>query len=120
MKIILETSYRDVELMETPGLAVADMTPELIQRIYRFQRAVKHLECYEITEFNYMCEFTQWAENEKDGKTIPGEELRTECNILHVGDVYFKWVCYVKHTDVELVTEETAIDILPNPYDEEL
>ena len=119
MKLILETSYPDVELMETPGLAVVDMTPELIRRIYRFQRVVKHLDCYEVTEFNYMCEFTEWAEDE-EGKTIPGDELRTECNILHVGKTYFKWVCYVKHTDVSLTTEETAIEELPNPYDEEL
>lgn len=119
MKLILKTSYRDVELMETPGLAVVELTPRLAQRIYRFRNAVKQLGCYSITEFNYDLEFTEWAEND-DGVEIPGKPLRVDVNELVVTDDMFHWTCMVRHTDVVLTTQSTFIDDIPYPDDEDL
>jgi hypothetical protein len=112
MKLELKTSYRDVELMEAPGLAVVDMTPHLIKRVQAFCNAIKRLECYQITEFDYSPWWTTWAEDD-EGNDVPGEELRVECCLLVVTEHYFKWKCYVKHTDVELVTDEVPIDKFP-------
>lgn len=119
MKLLLNTNYRDAELMETPGLTKVDMNDHLIRRIYRLSSAVKNLECYSITDWNCEAEFTQHAEDEL-GDVVPGKGLRTELNELVVTETSFYWQCVAKHSDVVLSTDWTDIDVLPNPYDEEL
>ena len=111
LRLHLPTSYRDVELLEVPGLAVVDLNDRLMQRIRELQMYVVKARAYQISEFNYEAVFTQ-AEEDEEGRPVPGEPMRTECNELVVHEEYFFFQCYAKHSDVTISTECVYFDNL--------
>ena len=110
MKLILDTNKPDVELMETPGKAVIELTPGLIQRILKLSKAARELDVWSIQEFSYVPTWTVWAEDEKTGEEIPGdEELRTEGNLLCVTKEEYWWQMEPKHSDVTVSTDYCSV-----------
>lgn len=109
MKLELETSYRDVDLLEAPGLAVVELTHEKMARIIELSELGIRHDLLNVCDIDFYTDWTEYKEDD-EGETIPGDPLRVELCRLIVSKKEFWWACYVKHTDVELVTESTNID----------
>ena len=114
-KLIITVSDSS-DFMEVADYAVIELSADLIVRIRKLSEAVRSLDVYKISEFNYHCDFmvADYDADPENGKVALKEfEGRMECNTLNVTDTGFYWSGLYKHTDVRWSTDTvpmTALD----------
>ena len=114
-KLIITVSDSS-DFMEVSDYAVIELSADLIVRIRKLSEAVRSLDVYKISEFNYHCDFmvADYDADPENGKVALKEfEGRMECNTLNVTDTGFYWSGLYKHTDVRWSTDTvpmTALD----------
>ena len=103
------------DFMEVADYAVVELSADLIARIRKLSEAVRSLDVYKISEFNYHCDFmvADYDADPENGKVALKEfEGRMECNTLNVTDTGFYWSGLYKHTDVRWSTDTVPLTAL--------
>lgn len=109
--------FKDHEYCELcPEFAVVEISDGLLQRIRRLRDEVERLDGYKISQFEYSVTFHAWDEDE-EGNEQPGEEVLSDCHILHVAKDEFWWTGQLKGSGWGFATEEISIDGL-SPFRE--
>ena len=70
---------------------------------------------YKIEKFDYRAKYLKYdPEQDPEEAKLAGEnnEFRTEVDLLNVGDREFWFSAYIKHTDIEILSEQQSIDDL--------
>jgi hypothetical protein len=83
--------------------------------IIRLAGIVKANGLYKVEKFDYRAKYLRYdPEQDPDDAELAGEEnyLRTEADVLNVTDREFWFSAYIKHTNVEILSEEQGIDEL--------
>lgn len=113
-KLIITVSDSS-DFMEVADYAVVELSADLIARIRKLSEAVRSLDVYKISEFNYHCDFmvADYDADPENGKVALKEfEGRMECNTLNVTDTGFYWSGLYKHTDVRWSTDTVPLTAL--------
>lgn len=113
--------------------AIVKITSKLLETISKLRKGREALCCYEVTDFQYSCNFLaqdefedeqisdelveQLEEFTKDNAGVwqiedvdlsDVETLRTVADTIHVSDFGIKWVAYGKYSEAELCTEKIS------------
>jgi hypothetical protein len=118
-KLIITVSDSS-DFMEVADYAVVELSADLIARIRRLSEAVRSLDVYKVSEFNYHCDFmvADYDADPENGKVALKEfEGRMECNTLNVTDTGFYWSGLYKHTDVRWSTDTVPLTALDEAGD---
>ena len=118
-KLIITVSDSS-DFMEVADYAVVELSADLIARIRKLAEAVRCLDVYKISEFNYHCDFmvADYDADPENGKVALKEfEGRMECNTLNVTDTGFYWSGLYKHTDVRWSTDTVPLTALDEAGD---
>ena len=113
-KLIITVSDSS-DFLEVADYAVVELSADLIARIRKLSEAVRSLDVYRISEFNYHCDFmvADYDADPENGKVALKEfEGRVECNTLNVTDTGFYWSGLYKHTDVRWSTDTVPLTAL--------
>jgi hypothetical protein len=108
------------DFLEVADYAVVEVSADLIARIRKLSEAVRSLDVYKISEFNYHCDFmvADYDADPENGKVALKEfEGRMECNTLNVTDTGFYWSGLYKHTDVRWSTDTVPLTALDEAGD---
>ena len=118
-KLIITVSDSS-DFLEVADYAVVELSADLIARIRKLSEAVRSLDVYKISEFNYHCDFmvADYDADPENGKVALKEfEGRMECNTLNVTDTGFYWSGLYKHTDVRWSTDTVPLTALDEAGD---
>lgn len=118
-KLIITVSDSS-DFMEVADYTVVELSADLIARIRKLSEAVRSLDVYRISEFNYHCDFmvADYDADPENGKVALKEfEGRMECNTLNVTDTGFYWSGLYKHTDVRWSTDTVPLTALDEAGD---
>ena len=83
--------------------------------IIRFAAIVKANDLYKVERFDYRAMYLKYdPEQDPEDAKLAGEEneFRTEADVLNVSDTEFWFSAYIKHTDIEILSEQQRIDDL--------
>jgi len=108
------------DFLEVADYAVVEVSTDLIARIRKLSEAVRSLDVYKISEFNYHCDFkvADYDADPENGKVALKEfEGRMEVNTLNVTDTGFYWSGLYKHTDVRWSTDTVPMTALDETSD---
>lgn len=114
-KLILSMSDNSEFFSEAADYAIVELSADLIARIRRLSEAVRSLDVYKISEFNYHCDFmvADYDADPENGKVALKEFVgRMECNTLNVTDTGFYWSGLDRHTDVRWSTDTVLLTTL--------
>jgi hypothetical protein len=70
---------------------------------------------YKVEKFNYRAKYLKYdPQQDPEEANLAGEEneFRTEADVLNVSDTEFWFSAYIKHTDIEVLSEQQRIDDL--------
>jgi len=115
-KLIIAVSDSS-DFMEVADYAVVALSTDLIARIRELSEAVRCLDVYRISEFNYHCDFmvADYDADPENGKVALKDFAgRMECTTLNVTDTGFYWSGLYKHTDVRWSTDTVPLTALDN------
>ena len=88
--------------------------------IIRLAAIVNTNGLYKVERFDYRARYLKFdpKENPEDAE-LAGEdnEFRTEADVLNVSDTEFWFSAYIKHTDIEVLSEQLRIDDLAQRFD---
>ena len=118
-KLIIAVSDSS-DYLEVADYAVVELSTDLIARIRKLSEAVRCLDVYKISEFNYHCDFmvADYDADAENGKVALKEFAgRMECNTLNVTDTGFYWSGLYKHTDVRWSTDTVPLSALDEAGD---
>lgn len=118
-KLIITVSDSS-DFLEVADYAIVELSADLIARIRKLSEAVRSLDVYRISEFNYHCDFmvADYDADPENGKVALKEfEGRMECNTLNVTDTGFYWSGLYKHTDVRWSTDTVPLTALDEAGD---
>jgi hypothetical protein len=79
----------------------------------KFLSAVKINDLYKVERFDYQAKYLKFDPTEDpENAALAGEEneFRTEADVLNVSDTEFWFSAYIKHTDIEVLSEQLRID----------
>ena len=119
-KLILSVTDNSDFFSEAADYAVIELGKEEKNRIRKLSAAVRDLEVYKISEFNYACEFkvADYEADPENGKVAVKEfEGRMECNTLNVTDCNFYWSGLYRHTSVRWETDSVPLSALDEEGD---
>ncbi len=119
-KLIIAVSDNNEFFSEVADYAVVELSADLIAQIRKLSEAVRSLNVYKISEFNYHCDFmvADYDAAPENGKVALKEFAgRMECNLLNVTDTGFYWSGLYKHTDVRWSTDTVPIAALDEADD---
>jgi hypothetical protein len=88
--------------------------------IIRLAAIVKANDLYKVEKFDYRAQFLRYdPEQDPEEAKLAGEEneFRTEADLLNVSDTDFWFSAYIKHTDIEILSEQQRIDDLAKYFD---
>ena len=80
---------------------------------------VKAKGLYKIEKFDYRAQYLKYdPEQDPEEARLAGEEneFRTEADVLNVSETEFWFSCYIKHTDIEIRSEQHIIDDLAKHF----
>src|SRR3984957_4247639 len=83
--------------------------------IIRLAAIVKSNELYKVEKFDYRARYLKCdPEVDPEEAKLAGDEneFRTEADVLSVSDEEFWFSAYIKHTDIEILSEQQSIDDL--------
>jgi hypothetical protein len=118
-KLIIAVSDSS-DFLEVADYAVVELSAALIARIRKLSEAVRCLDVYKISEFNYHCDFmvADYDADPENGNVALKEFAgRMECNTLNVTDTGFYWSGLYKHTDVRWSTDTVPLTALDEAGD---
>jgi len=81
--------------------------------IMRLATIVKINDLYKVERFDYRAKYLKFDPTEdREDAALAGEEneFRTEADVLNVSDTEFWFSAYIKHTDIEVLSEQLRID----------
>src|SRR5208282_6070932 len=113
-KLILSVTDNSDFFSEAADYAVIELGKEEKNRIRKLSAAVRDLEVYKISEFNYACEFkvADYEADPENGKVAVKEfEGRMECNTLNVTDCNFYWSGLYRNTSVRWETDSVPLSV---------
>jgi len=119
-KLIIAVSDNSEFFSEVADYAVVELSTDLIARIRKLSEAVRCLDVYKISEFNYHCDFmvADYDADPENGKVALKEFAgRMECNTLNVTDSGFYWSGLYRHTDVRWSTDTVPLTALDEAGD---
>ena len=100
-------NYNDV-----PSVVEFGIDEETAAEIIRLAAIVKSNYLYKVEKFDYRAKYLKYDPNEdpEDAK-LAGEEneFRTEADVLNISDDEFWFSAYIKHTDIEILSEPQLI-----------
>jgi len=70
---------------------------------------------YKVEKFDYRAKYLKYdPQQDPEEANLAGEEneFRTEADVLNVSDTEFWFSAYIKHTDIEVLSEQQRIDDL--------
>jgi hypothetical protein len=74
---------------------------------------------YKVEKFDYRAKYLKYdPEQDPEEAKLAGEEneFRTEADLLNVSDTEFWFSAYIKHTDIEVLSEQERIDDLATHF----
>jgi len=138
--VVLVKAGSDEDQFCTTRFAVVTFTEELIERISKLRKARELAETYEISEFNYACDFVNEHDfaTEREEETINEDEIvelerftednagawaieplnedlagfRTSGDMMYVSEYGVKFDAYLKHTNDRIYTERIPFDMI--------
>jgi hypothetical protein len=87
--------------------------------IIRLAGIVKAHGLYKIEKFDYRAQYLKHdPRQDPEEANLAGEEneFRTEADVLNVSDTEFWFSGYIKHTDIEILSEQQRIDELAKHF----
>jgi hypothetical protein len=87
--------------------------------IIRLAAIVKSNDLYKVEKFDYRARYLKHdPEQDPEDAELAGEEneFRTEADVLNVSDTEFWFSAYIKHTDIEVLSEQQGIDDLAKHF----
>jgi hypothetical protein len=103
-------NYNDV-----PSVVKFSIDEATAAQITHLAAIVKSHNLYKVEKFDYRATYLKYdPEKDPDDATLAGEEneFRTEAEILSVSDAEFWFSAYIKHTDIEISSEQQCIEDL--------
>jgi len=94
------------EYQTDPTHADITLTPELIKRIRQLNKAVNKLKVWQIQEFDCT---PVWLVQNNDEEYVEWTEGSIDTATLCVENDSFKWIGYIKHTNIEVSVESISI-----------
>ena len=111
----VEANVYDEYYDDGPTHAVIEVNSELAKQIIKMQEAVKSCDAYCIQEFDSAPDFMV-KENPEDEADHPAlidwEDGSIDCCLLHVTQTGFFWSANIKHSDINIETENIPIEEL--------
>jgi hypothetical protein len=103
------------EFADIPAMVEFTVDQETAQEIIRLAGIVKANDLHKVEKFDCRaCYLKDDPEQDAEGATHAGDpnEVHTEADRLHVSDTEFWFSGYIKHTDIEIESEQQRIDDL--------
>jgi hypothetical protein len=103
-------NYNDIPTVVAFSINEADAA-----EIIRLAGIVRANGLYKIEKFDYRAQYLKYdPEEDPEEAKLAGEEneFRTEADVLNVGDEEFWFSAYIKHTDIEILSEQQGINDL--------
>jgi hypothetical protein len=107
-------NYNDV-----PSMVKFSIDEATAAEIIRLAKIVKSNDLYKVEKFDYRAMYLKHdPEQEPEDAKLAGEEneFRTESDVLNVSDSEFWFSAYIKHTDIEILSEQQRIDDLAQHF----
>src|ERR1700730_1492579 len=106
--------YNDI-----PTLVAFSIDEAAAAEIIRLAEMVKANGLYKIEKFDYRAQYLKY-DPEQDPKEAEragaDNEFRTEADVLNITDTEFWFSGYIKHTDIEILSEQQRIDDLTEHF----
>jgi hypothetical protein len=106
--------YNDI-----PALVAFSIDEAAAAEIIRLAEMVKANGLYKIEKFDYRAQYLKYdPEQDPQEAELAGEEneFRTEADVLNITDTEFWFSGYIKHTDIEILSEQQRIDDLAKHF----
>jgi hypothetical protein len=106
--------YNDI-----PALVAFSIDEAAAAEIIRLAEMVKANGLYKIEKFDYRAQYLKYdPEQDPQEAELAGEEneFRTEADVLNITDTEFWFSGYIKHTDIEILSEQQRIDDLAKQF----
>jgi hypothetical protein len=107
-------NYNDI-----PSVVEFSIDEAAAAEIIRLAGIVTANGLYKIEKFDYRARYLKYdPEQDPEDAELAGEEneFRTEVDVLNVSDTEFWFSAYIKHTDIEVLSEQQGIDDLANHF----
>jgi hypothetical protein len=107
-------NYNDV-----PSVVEFSIDEATAAQIIRLAAIVKSNDLYKVEKFDYRARYLKHdPEQDPQDAKLAGEEneFRTEVDVLNVSDTEFWFSAYIKHTDIEDLSEQQGIDDLAKHF----
>jgi hypothetical protein len=107
--------YNDV-----PSVVKFSIDESTAAEIIRLAAIVKSNGLYKVEKFDYRATYLKYdPEQDAEDAKLAGEEneFRTEADVLNVSDREFWFSAYIKHTDIDIESEEQRIDDLVRHFE---
>jgi len=110
-----EVRYGNDNYNDVPSVVEFSIDETTAAEIIRLAAIVKSNDLHKVVKFDSRAMYLKYdpVEDPEDAK-IAGEEneFRTEVDALNVSDKEFWFSAYIKHTDIEILSEQQRIDDL--------
>ena len=107
-------NYNDI-----PSVVKFSIDEAAAAEIIRLASIVTANGLYKIEKFDYRARYLKYdPEQDPEDARLAGEEneFRTEADVLNVSDTEFWFSAYIKHTDIEVLSEQQGIDDLAKHF----
>ena len=107
-------NYNDI-----PSVVKFSIDEAAAAEIIRLAGIVTANGLYKIEKFDYRARYLKYdPEQDPEDAELAGEEneFRTEADVLNVSDTEFWFSAYIKHTDIEVLSEQQGIDDLAKHF----
>jgi hypothetical protein len=110
-----EVRYGNDNYNDVPSVVEFSIDEATAAEIIRLAAIVKSNDLYKVEKFDYRATYLKYdPEQDPEDAKLAGEEneFRTEADVLNVSDKEFWFSAYIKHTDIEILSEQQRIDDL--------
>jgi hypothetical protein len=110
-----EVRYGNDNYNDVPSVVEFSIDGATAAEIIRLAAIVKSNDLYKVEKFDYRATYLKYdPEQDPEDAKLAGEEneFRTEADVLSVSDTEFWFSAYIKHTDIEILSEQQRIDDL--------
>jgi hypothetical protein len=100
-------NYNDI-----PTVVAFSIDEEGAAEIIRLAGIVKANGLYKIEKFDYRAQYLKYdpEQDPEDAKRAGEEnEFRTEADVLNISDTEFWFSAYIRHTDIEVLSEQQRV-----------
>jgi hypothetical protein len=108
-----EVRYGNDNYNDVPSVVEFCIDEATAAEIIRLAAIVKSNDLYKVEKFDYRARYLKCdPEEDPEEAKLAGEEneFRTEADVLNISDEEFWFSAYIKHTDIEILSEQQSID----------